>query len=477
MQYRHRRLLLVMIVLLGAAVGLINQALAETFTEFPVPTALSFPRGITAGPDGALWFTEADGGKIGRITTAGVITNEFPIPLSSVNPYGITRGPDGALWFVDGGTGPEANTFGRITTSGTVTTYHIASDPNEITSGSDGALWFTEGIASKIGRSTTAGVATAFLIPTVNSMPEGIAAGPDGALWFTENTGNNIGRITTAGAITEFVIPTASSGPLKITAGPDGALWFTEAAANKIGRITTAGVITEFDIPTAKSKPHSITAGPDGALWFTENLGNKIGRITTAGVITEFDIPTANSEPFGITAGPDAGLWFTEGVGNKIGRLSLPTLQVAPATSIAASGPQGGPFSPTSFSYQLASANGNVNYSISGIPSWLNASFTSGTVTTSPVTVTFSLMNVGSFNPGTYNATITFTNKTNGQGNTSRTAVLTVTFAGVPGSKNCHGTSVSALAKNFGGLQAAATALGYPNVDGLQKAIDAYCGG
>ena len=48
--------------------------------------------GITAGPDGALWFTEYWGNKIGRITTAGVIT-EFPVPTASSNVDDITAGP------------------------------------------------------------------------------------------------------------------------------------------------------------------------------------------------------------------------------------------------------------------------------------------------------------------------------------------------------------------------------------------------
>jgi virginiamycin B lyase len=37
-------------------------------TEFPVPTAKSFPGEIAAGPDGNLWFTENEGNKIGRFT-------------------------------------------------------------------------------------------------------------------------------------------------------------------------------------------------------------------------------------------------------------------------------------------------------------------------------------------------------------------------------------------------------------------------
>ncbi len=50
-------------------------------------------------------------------------------------------------------------------------------------------------------------------------------------------------------------------------------------------------------------------------------------------------------------------------------------------------------------------------------------------------------------------------------------------FAGTPGTANCIGTSVSALAKKYGGLNAAAAALGYPGETALQNAIAAFCGG
>jgi hypothetical protein len=106
------------------------------------------------------------------------------------------------------------------------------------------------------------------------------------------------------------------------------------------------------------------------------------------------------------------------------------TLHVSPATNIVASGTQGELFSPASFSYQLTSTSGSVHYLISGIPNWLNASFTSGTVPP-PVTVTYSL-NACGFSPGTYPATITFANTSDGKGNTTRTARLTVK----PGTKD-----------------------------------------
>jgi hypothetical protein len=48
-------------------------------------------------------------------------------------------------------------------------------------------------------------------------------------------------------------------------------------------------------------------------------------------------------------------------------------------------------------------------------------------------------------------------------------------FAGTPGKSNCHGKSVSALAKQYGGLNAAATALGFDSVGALQGAIEEFC--
>ena len=51
------------------------------------------------------------------------------------------------------------------------------------------------------------------------------------------------------------------------------------------------------------------------------------------------------------------------------------------------------------------------------------------------------------------------------------------TFAGSPGKANCFGQSVTALQAQFGGLNAAAIALGFPNIGALQNAILAFCGG
>jgi streptogramin lyase len=359
----------------------IASAQSITITEFALPRA-TFPYSITPGPDAALWFTESDcpanlvcSGKIGRITTAGAVT-EYPL---ADGPNFITAGPDGALWYTEN---PGAS-IGRITTSGVITEYPVPTfrgvSGSGITAGPDGALWFPLYFENMIGRITTAGVFTEYAVPTAFSGPIGIATGPDGALWFVESgyaqgVGQGvgkIGRVTTAGVITEYPLPTANSYPTGITPGPDGALWFTEDSGNKIGRITTAGVITEYPLPTAGSGPQGITAGPDGALWFTEPGSAKIGRITTAGVITEYPLPTAGSAPWGITAGPDGAVWFTELGSAKIGRAAVSP--VSPFTTYTYHGNPynvcggtyctGGPYA-LSVDFTAASAPANLPYTV-----------------------------------------------------------------------------------------------------------------
>lgn len=302
-----------------------NNAVGQVI-EYPVPTFSSGASGITAGPDGNLWFTELYGNKIGRITVSGIIT-EYPIPTSSSGASGITKGPDGNLWFAES----LSNKIGRITPNGNITEYPIptsGSSPSGITVGPDGNLWFTEYNSGKIGRITPGGTVTEFSVPVPQSHPEGITAGSDGNLWFTIigtiNDSNEIGRITPRGVVTEYMVQAQiiDSSPDGITAGPDGNLWFTEYASDKIGRITPKGVMTEYAISTSGTLPSGIIAGPDGNLWFTEYASDKIGCITLKGVVTEYPIPTVDSGPDGITAGPDGNLWFIEYNSNKIGRIT-----------------------------------------------------------------------------------------------------------------------------------------------------------
>jgi streptogramin lyase len=298
--------------------------------EYTVPTAGSFPDGITTGPDGALWFTEQFGDKIGRMTTSGHVT-EFPLPTPSSEPLGITTGPDGALWFAEWG----SLKIGRITTQGAITEYP-ANPQGAIVGGPDGALWFT-GEGGAIDRITTSGNITVYPFPSgVGGPYGGITVGPDGALWATcVRIGTPpfkyaLGRETTAGGFSDPIVNSCGQG---IAVGSDGALWWAAGSSGAIVRMGMDLSLAYYPTPGGlQEAPNQITAGPDGALWFTVDYdgplpephnADMIGRITTAGVITEIPTPTQGSMPGGITVGPDGALWFTEANGDKIGRLSL----------------------------------------------------------------------------------------------------------------------------------------------------------
>jgi len=319
--------------------------LSLTVTNFPIPLVeIVQPDGITKGSDGNLWFTENATGRIGRMTPSGVFT-EFTLPTvpppagspagtagTTPHPTAITPGPDGALWFAG-----IPGEIGRITTAGVVTEFAVPVTPTAIAAGPDGALWFT-GVPGEVGRISTTGVVTEFAVPEIpppaGSKPgtagtlatlTAITAGPDGALWFTGVPGE-VGRITTAGVVTEFAVPAipppAGSSPgtagtpatlEDITAGPDGALWFT-GVPGEVGRITTAGVVSEYATPNFSPPSNgiatTITTGPNGNLWLTGNTA--IGRITPTGTFTSFAVPGNFNTIAGLTSGPGGNLWFTE---------------------------------------------------------------------------------------------------------------------------------------------------------------------
>src|SRR5215475_6481986 len=103
-----------------------------------------------------------------------------------------------------------------------------------------------------------------------------------------------------------------------------------------------------------------------------------------------------------------------------------PSLTVTPPSSVNISGPEGGPFSPSSIQYRLSASPGTIKFAIT-VPFWLRADPRIGTVGIDSVTVTLSLNpRASKFSPQAYEAPVTFINVTNGQGTTRRTAKLTV---------------------------------------------------
>jgi streptogramin lyase len=147
------------------------------------------PGTITLGPDGNEWFVTLGGyadAVIGRADHPGFFK------LSGVHGVGgLVTGADGNLWFTE----TSANRVGRMTTAGEITEFAVSGGPRGIAAGPDGNLWFTETEANRIGRISTAGTVEEFAIPTPDARPWGIAAGADGNIWFTENGASQIGKV------------------------------------------------------------------------------------------------------------------------------------------------------------------------------------------------------------------------------------------------------------------------------------------
>jgi virginiamycin B lyase len=106
--------------------------------------------GLSAGADGRMWFADANNGRIGAINTDGSGLTYYSAGLTG-QPFNIVKAPDGNLYFV---TGP-GNAVGRITTAGVITECHIKAPqpfvPLGITIGSDKKVWFLDNQHSQVG--------------------------------------------------------------------------------------------------------------------------------------------------------------------------------------------------------------------------------------------------------------------------------------------------------------------------------------
>jgi virginiamycin B lyase len=279
---------------------------------------------IAFDPDGGLWFVgyrypyplSSSETIVGRVASDGTLT-EFVAPTEE-EKFGtgsITLGPDGAMWFTE----PKGDRVGRVSQAGETTYVGLpaGTSPMQIVTGADGDLWFTDQHNSRIGRLSPTGTLQEFPLDPGSGL-HGIALGPDGNVWFTLSRADEIGKITPFGQVTLFPLRNRRL-PLNITAGPGG-LWFTEGSiskwgrngTNRIGRITTSGRTRQFRVP-AKFGTRAIVAGPDGNVWFS--TGPRLGAIEWISSRGEVGPRSCLGDsctlpPSDLAFAPDGVLWF-----------------------------------------------------------------------------------------------------------------------------------------------------------------------
>ncbi len=346
----------------------------------------SVPVNISTGPDGNLWFTES-GNAIASMTPTGTFIYHS-LAVGSHADY-LGTGPDGALWFTD----TTTNSVGRITTAGSVTEYALPSsgaNPLGIAAGLDNALWFSESTGGKIGRISAAPFINEYPLNSGHAGPTAIVAA-GGATWYLNST-TSLSSISTSGASTDYsILPTGETGTNisiqhnALTADASGNVWYagcdynltpavmlygyvnayTGAQAtfkdtgvvcdysivvNSIGQpvvdaagniwidtwnsYTKASAVREYNAAGVSLGGWSLTggtqhwtsivAGPNNSLWAVDSHNNKIDQLTlspTTDKVTGMTAYSPSSVPVNISTGPDGNLWFTES-GNAIASMT-----------------------------------------------------------------------------------------------------------------------------------------------------------
>ncbi|HEX7618146.1 MAG TPA: protease pro-enzyme activation domain-containing protein, partial [Verrucomicrobiae bacterium] len=257
--------------------------------------------------------------------------------------------------------------------------------------------------------------------------------GPGGS-WVSETVWNSGGGVGSSGGISTYysipswqtnIIMTTNQGSTTMRNIPDVAL-----IADQVWVVHDNGVSSGYVSGTSIAAPlwaalvalANQLAASNGrpSVGFINPAIYAIGE--SANYTSDFhDINTGNnfwsSSPANFPAVPGFDLctgWGTPAGQSLINNLVSPdTLGIVPGVGFAASGPAGGPFSPSSQNFFLTNSSASpLTWSLVNTSAWLNASATSGTLAvgeTNSVTVSLTAA-ANSLAVGTYAAIVTFTN-------------------------------------------------------------------
>lgn len=177
------------------AIGRITTAGAVT--ETAIPTANANPLGLATNSANVnlVYFVENSTSKIGILNVQTNTITEVATLTANAGPTMIVQGPDGAMWFTEN----NVAKMGRISTSGVMTEYPLApaTSATSLIAAPDNNLYFGDAAQNKFGRisAITPATVTEYNIPTSGAFPGKFAIGPDLRLYLTEVNGNKIAQI------------------------------------------------------------------------------------------------------------------------------------------------------------------------------------------------------------------------------------------------------------------------------------------
>lgn len=330
-------------------------------TEIEMPRPNSEPRTILVDRGGLVWYTAREANEIGFYDPEKRAFGKHQIPTKMARPAGIAEGKDGAIYFVE----MVGNKIGKIEHD-KITEYALPTQfaaPFKIVADADGILWFTEVYGNAIGRfDPRTGVTNEYKIPTKDSRPGGIAIDGKGRVWFVEQKGNKVGYLdpkalpaltanppgtkppanapaggTTTGSAARaapppieltFAIPTPGGHPGgSLVEDRLGRLWFPLMLANKVGVYDPRnGDYRDYEMPTDISMPVALDVDPAGDVWIAQFRGNRLARLAMdTGKVTDYEIPVPDALPSGVTIDERGSIWVSLLKQNRIARFDRET--------------------------------------------------------------------------------------------------------------------------------------------------------
>jgi hypothetical protein len=327
-----------------------------------------------------------------------------------------------------------------------------------------GSVWAQQGsklvgTGTAVGGSAQQGSAVALSTDGNTALVGGYADSTTGAAWvftrsggmWTQQGSKLVGTGALGSAVWQgYAVSLSADGNTATVGGPNdnsnvGAAWvftrsagvWTQQGSKLVGTGAVDASLQGNSVAVSADGNTALVGGPGdnhssltGAAWvFTRSggmwtqQGSKLVGTGAIGAIEGFSVSLSGDGNTALVGGPSdnsgtGAVWvFVQ---------PITSLQVTPTTNMVAAGNQGGPFTPSSFQYQLSATAGSFNYSISGYPNWLTPSPISGIASTTPTNVTFTVNSNANSRAASDNATITFTNMVTGQGTQIRTATLTV---------------------------------------------------
>jgi virginiamycin B lyase len=294
--------------------------------EWKVPTPNSRPHDPAVAPDGALWFTEQVGNKLGRLDPATGKIREFSLKTPDSGPHGLVADRAGNIWFA----AIFKGYIGKLNpTTGDVAEYRMpdkrARDPHTPVLDQQGNVWFTLEQSNFIGRlDPRSGKIQLKEVPTPHAVPYGIVVNSAGVPYFCEFGSNKLGSVDPKTmAITEYALPQGAR-PRRLALASDGGIYYSDFARGYLGHFDpTSKNVEEWASPNGPdSRPYGITVTPDGTVWYAETgvIPNQLVRFDPkTKKFSSTAVPSGGGVIRNMAAAPDGKVYLACSGVNQVG--------------------------------------------------------------------------------------------------------------------------------------------------------------